>query len=130
MTDELYSLSKEFYKDLKFEKINIGGSNGFYGFSFLDHIMKDNRFNDCDWIINVDEDCFITDVKAMLELLNYQIDNNIHCSGVPDGGVISHRFHNPISINLFFSVMNIGEIRKKYNSNNASSATYGGDLDK
>jgi len=129
-SNELYSYSKEFYKELEFEKIGIEGNNKFYGFSFFNYIMKSDKFRDCDWIIYMDEDCFITDISAMLELLKYQIDNNIHCSGVPDGGVISHRFHNPISIIAFFMILNLGEVRKNYDSNIANSMRYGNDLDK
>ena len=75
--DDLYENSKSFYKDLEFEKIGIDGRNGFYEFAFFDYIMKDDKFNDCDWVIFVDEDCFITNINAMLDLLNYQINNNL-----------------------------------------------------
>lgn len=128
-SNELYEHSKSFYNELEFEKICV---KGFANFSFFDYVLRDNKFSDCDWVIFLDEDCFITNINAMLDLLNYQIDNNIHCSGVPDGGVISHRFHNPLSINPFFSIMNVGEIRKKYNSNlnNVYSMHYDHDLDK
>jgi len=129
-SDELYAKSKEFYSDLGFEMIGINGSNRFYGFPFFNYMMTDPYFADCDWIIYVDEDCFISNKKAVLDLLNYQIENNIHCSGVPDGGVISHRFHNPISIIAFFMIINVGELRKKYDSKIADSMRYGPDLDK
>ena len=128
-SDELYSYSKSFYDKLEFEKICV---NGYDNFNFFNYILTDNKFDDCDWVIFIDEDCFITDINAMQDLLKYQIDNNIHCSGIPDGGVISHRMHNPISINPFFSIMNVNEIRKKYILNLASvySSVYGHDLDK
>lgn len=129
-SDELYSFSKEFYEKLGFEIVGIEGKNRFYGFKFFDYMIKDDQFKDTDWIIYLDEDCFITDASAMIDLLKYQIDNNIHCSGVPDGGVISHRFHNPVSIIAFFMILNIGEIRDKYNSDIVNSMRYGKDLDK
>lgn len=128
--EELYSKSLEFYKDLGFEMIGINGSNGFYGFPFFNYMMTDEYFSDCDWIIYVDEDCFVTNKNAILNLLDYQIENNFHCSGVPDGGVISHRFHNPISIIAFFMIINIGAMRKKYNPFVAKNMVYGHDLDK
>ena len=129
-SEELYSKSVEFYKDLGFETIGVNGSNGFYGFPFFNYMMTNERFSDCDWIIYLDEDCFITNKNALLNLLDYQIKNNFHCSGVPDGGVISHRFHNPISIIAFFMIINIGELRKKYNSVVANQTYYDHDLDK
>jgi hypothetical protein len=130
LSDELYSISKEFYKDFGFEMIGVNGKNRFYGFPFFNYMMTDKLFADCDWAIYVDEDCFITNKNALLDLLNYQINNDIHCSGVPDGGVISHRFHNPISIIAFFMIIKIGELRKTYNYNNANSMKYDHDLDK
>jgi hypothetical protein len=128
-SEELYSKTKEFYKDFGFEMIGVDGSNHFYGFQFFNYMMTDPRF-DCDWIIYIDEDCIITDKEALLDLLNYQIENNIHCSGVPDGGVISHRFHNPISIIAFFAIINVGELRKKYTLAEANIMKYDHDLDK
>lgn len=130
LNEELFTKSKEFYKDFGFDIIGINGINRFYGFPFFDYMMTDQLFADCDWVIYIDEDCFITDKQALFDLLKYQIDNNIHCSGVPDGGVISHRFHNPISIIAFFMILNIGELRKKYKSNDANSMKYDHDLDK
>lgn len=126
---ELYELSKSFYSSLEYEKLVVDGNNMFYGVTFLDYILKDKKFDNIDWVIYIDEDCFITDIDAMLELLNYQIENNIHCSGMPDGGVVSHRYHNPISINAFFIILNLGEIRKKYNSTEALSMKYKDDLE-
>ena len=129
-SDELYSKSKEFYDDLGFEMIGINGSNGFYGFPFFNYMITNEYFDDCDWIIYVDEDCFITNKEALLDLLNHQIENNIHCSGVPDGGVISHRFHNPISIIAFFMIINVRAIRNKYRFEDVNSQIYGADLNK
>lgn len=127
--DELYNISKEYYKHLGFESVGIDGRHGVYGFPFFDNMLKDDQFSDTDWLIYLDEDCFITDTGAMMDLLQYQIDNDYHCSGVPDGGVISHRFHNPISIIAFFAIINIREIRKKYNSEEVNNMRYGSDLD-
>jgi hypothetical protein len=128
--DELYLKSREFYQDLGFPMIGINGSNRFYGFPFFNYMMTNETFADCDWIIYVDEDCFITNKQALLDLLNHQIENNIHCCGVPDGGVISHRFHNPVSIIAYFMIINVGAMREKYDSNAANSMMYGHDLDK
>ena len=129
-SNDLYTISKEYYQHLGFDMVGIDGRHRYYGFKVFNDMIRDKQFDDTDWIIYVDEDCFITDSEAMLDLLQYQIDNNIHCCGVPDGGVISHRFHNPISINPFFMILNVREIRKKYNVDNVSKMRYGQDLDK
>jgi hypothetical protein len=112
-SEQLYSKCREFYKDAPYEQIGISGKGGFYGWHFLDYIT---RTLDYDWVILIDEDCFVTDLKALDDLLIYQIDNKIHCSGVPDGGVLNTRRHNPTSINTFFSILNLSEIKKKYNT--------------
>lgn len=128
--DELYSISKDSYKDLGFEMIGVDGKNKFYGFPFFDYMVTDSKFKDIDWIIYLDEDCFVSDKQALIDLLEYQIKNNIHCSGVPDGGVISHRFHNPVSIIAFFMILNVGAFRDIYNSEQVTKMRYGKDLDK
>lgn len=127
---KLYSISKSFYEDLEFECIGLNGSNGFYGINCLNYIMTDKLFNNVDWVIYIDEDCFITNKNAMLELLYFQIENNIHCSGMPDGGVVRHRQHNPISINAFFTILHLSELKKKYNSDVMLSMKYNTDLNK
>jgi hypothetical protein len=110
--DDLFEISKSFYSDLPFECINISGKNGMYGLQFLEHAIK--TLTDVDWMIYIDEDCFITNKGAMLHLLFHQIRNNIGFSGMPDGGVIRHRFHNPVGINLFFSIINLKRVREEY----------------
>ena len=62
-----------------------------------------------DYILLIDEDCFICDTDALVSLINYQIKNDIHISGMPDGGM-PYRCHNPIGINPFLSFLNLKEI--------------------
>lgn len=118
---DLYEHSLSFYKDLKFDKIRVDGSNKFYTINFLLHLIEKYEY---DWVILIDEDCFITNIDAMLDLLNHQIKNNIDFSGPPDGGVITHRFHNPVSINTFFTILNLKKIKSKYNRNSIMSTVY------
>ncbi len=125
--DALYTQSKSFYEMLPFECIAVSGKNGMYSQPFFDHVIK--NLTDTDWMIYIDEDCFITDVGAMLELLFYQIRHNLGFSGMPDGGVISHRFHNPVSINAFFTIVNLKQLRQNYSSFNGRS-NYSADLEK
>ena len=117
--------SKNFYSNIDFEKIKVDGSTGIYGLSFFEYVIK--NINNCDWMIYIDEDCFITNQSAMLDLLFHQIKNNIAFSGMPDGGVISHRFHNPVSINAFFTIINLKMLRNIYKGGDQS---YSNDLDK
>jgi hypothetical protein len=116
LNKELCEKSKEFYKNTKYDKIDIPGKNKMFGWKFLNFITYNLNY---EWVILIDEDCFITDFSIVDELLQYQIKNNIYCSGVPDGGVLNTRKHNPISINPFFSILNLKEIKKIYNKNDA-----------
>lgn len=129
-SDELYSISKSFYEDLEYEKIGINGSNGFYSFNFLNYVISNNDFKDIDFMIYIDEDCFIINKNALLNLVNYVIENNIDCIGMPDGGVIQHRAHNPVAINQFFCILNLKKIREKYNVNVVNNTKYTIDLQK
>lgn len=67
-----------------------------------------------DWAINIDEDAFVTDINALKELLEYCIANNIINCGMPDGGVMPIRSHNPLVTNPFFNIINLAAIRKEY----------------
>lgn len=106
---ELFEISKSFCDNLPFEVLLVDGSGGMYGFWYLEYI-KNNL--DCDWIISIDEDCFIIDTKGVLDLLQYQIDNDFSFSGMPDGGVANHRVANPIAINTFFTIINMKKLRE------------------
>lgn len=77
---------------------------------FYDNIINSNA----DIILNIDEDAFITDNRRLEVLLEYVLDNGFVNCGVPDGGVIPIRKHNPLVTNPFFNILNVGEIRKKF----------------
>jgi len=76
---------------------------------YLYNLIKDN----VDFIINIDEDAFIIDNRKLEVLLQYVIDNNYINCGMPDGGVVDIRKHNPLVTNPFFNILNVKEIRKK-----------------
>lgn len=67
-----------------------------------------------DYIINIDEDAFVTDHERLVGLLNYCIDNNIDMCGLPDGGVVATRRHNPLVVNPFFNIVNVRKLRKSF----------------
>lgn len=70
--------------------------------------------SDADWAINIDEDAFVTDISALKELLDYCINNQIVNCGMPDGGVVPIRNHNPLVTNPFFNIIHLAAIRRKY----------------
>ena len=117
---ELLNMSKIFYHDI-YNPIVVPGiiNNGttrFYGYECFDYVLSTSWFTDrFDYLIYIDEDCFVTNIESMYNLLKEFIDNNYGFAGIPDGGVCCHRNHNPISINTFFTIFNIKEIKKIYN---------------
>jgi len=64
------------------------------------------------WLIHIDEDVFIYDLKKVYELIKHMEKNGYDVAGIPDGGVIKIRDGNPLSINPFFSIYNYKKIRK------------------
>jgi len=128
--EDLYSYSKNLYKDLEFEKIGILGENNLYSFNFLNYIITDEKYQNIDIMIYIDEDCFVVNNKELLNLLKYFIDNKIDCIGMPDGGVVKTRNHNPVSINQFFCILNLKKIREKYNYDIIKDIVFTHDLKK
>lgn len=74
------------------------------GFGYVAEMFKNNYGSD--WIINIDEDAFVFDIDRMLNLLDYMELEGYTICGVPDGGVIHTRVHNPIVPNPFFNIIN------------------------
>lgn len=69
---------------------------------------------DADWVINIDEDAFVTDETKIVKLIHYMKENNFDICGYPDGGIIRIRQHNPLVMNPFFNIINIKSLRNKY----------------
>jgi hypothetical protein len=76
-----------------------------------DHIVKSNA----DILINLDEDAFIIDNEKLKKLIEFVIDNEYVNCGMSDGGVVDIRKHNPLVTNPYFNILNIKEIKKKFN---------------
>lgn len=77
---------------------------------FYDRILKSKA----DFVVNVDEDAFVTDNSRLQNLINLCIENNYVNCGVPDGGVMKIRKHNPIVTNPFFNIINVSELKKEF----------------
>jgi hypothetical protein len=67
--------------------------------------------HDADWVINVDEDCYVFDNGVFQGLVEYMQRGEYDYCGIPDGGSCIHRFHNPLVMNPFFNVFNAKKIR-------------------
>ena len=123
--DDLLNMSINLYKDIAPEIINIDGSKGLYGYNVFNNILSDERLQkQFDYLIYIDEDCFISNIYELYETIKFLINNDYWFAGMPDGGVISHRFHNPVSINTFFTFFNLKKIKEIYKINCASNVVF------
>lgn len=94
--------------DLSYEKVHLMGTNAD---SYLFKVIQDA---DADWVVNIDEDAFISNREALESLLEYCIENNYVNCGMPDGGVVHLRDGNPLVTNPFFNILNVKTIREQF----------------
>src|SRR5262249_25541125 len=66
---------------------------------------------DADWVINLDEDAFVLAPERLAPLVGYMEANGYAACGMPDGGVVPIRRHNPAACNAFFNVFNLRKVR-------------------
>lgn len=119
MNDELYEMMLSLCpSDWKFIKVLNSTAEG-----YLDYIFS-TKF-ETKWVLNLDEDCFLTNFNKIYELIKFMEENDYDYSGVQDGGSIPVRIHNPLVVNPFFNLFNTQSIfplekdyfDKKYNLN-------------
>ena len=102
----LYEQSRRLYEQAGYECVRLTDcSADGYLYSILKH-------TDCDIAVNVDEDCFLTDLDAVFRLVDYVLAHGYVNAGCPDGGG-GARYANPIVTNPFFNVLNLRMIRQQ-----------------
>ena len=79
---------------------------------------------DCDVAINVDEDCFVTDLSRVVSLAQKSVTEGYANIGCPDCGKGCPRGMNPIVTNPFFNVLNLKLIREKFSRQAVESFSY------
>lgn len=107
---ELYLLSRGLYEQAGYPCIRLTDQTA-DGYFYT--MLEDET---CDIAINVDEDCFITDLDAVLALAKKaQTEGwiNIGCS---DAGKGVPRKGDPEVTNPFFNIFNLHEIRRSWNA--------------
>lgn len=114
---ELYRYSQGLI-DLPYKRVRLYGTTAD---GYFYQMLKDKN---CDWVINIDEDAFVTDNGAIERLMEYMIENDIVCCGMHDGGVLPIRFCNPIIQNPFFNIINLKAIREKFNREEIEAFDY------
>ena len=90
---------------------------------------SDNYFirlfaSDCDWAVNIDEDCFVFAEEEIPALIEYMRLKGYDYCGMPDGGVVSVRQANPLIPNGFFNVFNVKKIRENLDINALINADF------
>lgn len=108
----LYKLSKGLYESIQYDgqaipcvRLTDQSADGYF-YSML----KDT---DCDIAINVDEDAFITDPNAVIDLVNSVIEGGYANAGYSDGDLAT-TCRDKVVTNPFFNVFNLELIRSLF----------------
>jgi glycosyltransferase involved in cell wall biosynthesis len=110
--EALYRLSDEFIPaagsgppDLEFTgRVRLTDTDA------LDYFRQLARL-DADWVVNLDEDAFLLDADALAGLIRRMATEGYAASGMPDGGVVPIRCHNPVVCNAYFTVLDLHRVR-------------------
>ena len=76
---------------------------------YLFHIIENGK----DWVVNIDDDAFVVDWGAIIELIQYMSEKGYEYSGMCDGGICPHRRHSWVVVNPFFTVFSAKAIRNR-----------------
>ncbi len=115
---KLYRLSKGLYEHWGFPCVRLTDQTAD---GYFRTMLRDT---DCDIAINVDEDCFVTNKKAVLALVDYVVANGIANAGCPDGGAWVPRDGNPLVTNPFFNILNLKLLREHYTPKGVKAFDY------
>jgi hypothetical protein len=105
---QLYSYARELFRcfDVPIVRLTDQTADGYFY-----TMLKDTE---CDIAINIDEDAFVVNPQAMLDLVEFVVIHGYANAGCPDGGGGCPRSGNPIVTNPFFNVLNLKLIRSKF----------------
>lgn len=95
-----------------FPVLKIYGENGLYGKKLLEKLFfEDSLQEKYDYLILVDEDCFVYCDEYISKLVDYMENNHFEICGMPDGGTSRIRNHRNDVPNLFFTIFDCRKIR-------------------
>jgi hypothetical protein len=114
---ELFAITLSFLDD-SWPIYVIDGSDGCYGLPALSHAVENVPTR---WGVMLDEDAFVVDNQRLRELVSWAELQGHAAVGVPDGGVVARREHNPNALNLFFNVLDLDAIRRVWNADDCQS---------
>lgn len=94
----------------EWKRIIVDGRCNWAPINFLKSVID----KDVDYIVHVDEDCFVQSRETLLNIIKIlEHDPSLVAAGVPDGGYY-YRNHNPAALNLFFVVFKAVALRKAW----------------
>lgn len=114
----LYRLSKGLYESLGYPCVRLTDQTAD---GYFYKMLQDDT---CDIAVNVDEDCFITNPAAVLDLVEYAVANGIANVGCPDGGGWVPRGGNPLVTNPFFNIFDLRILRKQFSKQAVRQFSY------
>ena len=104
---ELYRLSEALYpRGVEAVRLTDRSADGYF-YAML-------RDDECDIAINIDEDAYVCDPEAVMQLALKVDKEGWANAGTSDCGPGCPRSHNPIVTNPFFNILNLKLIREKY----------------
>lgn len=75
--------------------------------SYLHFIIQ----QDYEWIVNIDNDCFVHNPGAVFDMAVYMMKNDFTHCGMRDAGVSPHRNNDYQVMNPFFNMFNVTAIK-------------------
>ncbi len=93
---------------LPYEKVRLLNTSAE---GYLYQLIADTE---ADWIVNIDEDAFVSNISALQQLIDYCIENDYVNCGMPDGGVVHLRDGNPLVTNPYLNILNTKAIREQF----------------
>lgn len=107
MNDVLYHKSMALCS-LPYEKVRLQNTSAD---GYLYKVIEDTR---ADWVVNIDEDAFVSNVDALQRLIEYCMENDYVNCGMPDGGVVHLRDGNPLVTNPYLNILNTKVLREQF----------------
>jgi len=96
-------------------RVLVDGQRNWTPTGFIDTVIDE----DVDYIVHVDEDCFVQSGPALTALIEIlERDRTLVAAGIQDGGSY-YREHNPAALNLFFVIFRASALRKVWQDKQA-----------
>lgn len=111
---KLYKKSSQLFPP-SIQKYVIDGTNSMHGLDSIFYMLKKLKGKGIEWLIMSDEDVLFENPDMVFDIIKKMKAQNYTVCGIRDGGLISHRIHNPYLINTFFSIIHFKEIESLWN---------------